>query len=136
MPTSEERRKILELVAGGKLDAGEAADLLGAMPTAAEDPGVPVARAAEKAPAEPENGGSPRWLHIRVGDLHSGKHKVSVNIPLRLLQVGLRIGSGFAPELREIEWKDVAEALAAGERGILVDVEDEEDGEHVQIYVD
>ena len=153
MVSEEERRKVLELVAQGKMTADEAAGLLSGEPETGPasvaqppananvgvqpegTPGKAVERDADIATAEP-SGKQPSWLHVKVSDLSSGKRKVSVNIPLRLLKVGMRLGSGFAPELREVDWNELKSALASGEKGILIDVEDEEDGEHVQIYVD
>jgi len=171
MSTAEERRKILEMVAAGKLGAGEAADLLSG-PTASEvEPAAPerppvVAEAPAKAeasaeaevpaevelPAEaeaparmedPSTGkagasatGGPRWLKVRVGDLESGRRKVTVNIPLSLMKFGLQVGRGFAPGLQDVDWEELNATLAEGEGGLLVDVKDEEDGEHVQVYVE
>ena len=151
MVSEEERRKILELVATGKITADEAATLLsgGAVASAAEalqsdeSAGTPPKVAPDTAvtesatvPAKESSGRQPSWLHVKVSDLRSGQRKVSVNIPLRLLKVGMRLGSGFAPELRDVDWDELNSALASGQEGILIDVEDEEDGEHVQIYVD
>ena len=146
MATAEERRKILEMVAGGKISAGEAAELLGSMPREEVEPEAPQAPEPPAAPDAPEavpatkvptaGGGSPRWLHVQVSDLKSGKRKVSVNIPLRLVKFGMKLGRGFAPELDELDWASLSDTLASGEGGVLVDVQDEEDGEHVKIYVD
>lgn len=139
MATREERHKILEMVASGALNAGEAADLL-AQPVA-ETP-VTDATAPEPEKGPPETPGDsaarprPRWLKIRVGDLESGRGKVSVNIPLRLMQFGLQVGRGFVPELEKVDWDALSATLTESERGLLVDVQDEEDGEHVRIYVE
>lgn len=151
MVSEEERREILELVAQGKMTADEAAGLLSGEPAPAASGSKEPADSVAGPPAEtPEkvvakdagaaiegpSGKQPSWLHVKVSDLRSGKRKVRVNIPLRLLKVGMQLGSGFAPELREVDWEELNYALASGEKGILIDVEDEEDGEHVQIYVD
>lgn len=151
MATAEERQKILEMVAAGKITAQEAAALLnpaGEMeqeaPVAAGEAAAPeasaVAKAAEtpvaaekeKAPA----GSGPSWLRIQVSDSVSGRSKVSVNIPLRLMKAGLQIGSSFAPELRNVDWDRLSTSLAEGDGGLLVEVQDEEDGEHVRIFVE
>jgi hypothetical protein len=147
MATSEERRKILEMVVSGKISAEEAAAMLNdepaaVAPVATEAAPVPEEEVAAKSetqkvtdtPVDGEQKG-PKWLHIRVSDLKSGRRKVSVNIPLRLVDIGVKIGGGFAPELKEIDWAEISTMLAEGEQGTLVEVEDEEDGEHVHIYV-
>lgn len=154
MATVEERHKILEMVAAGKISAQEAASLLNAtapdevreqvprIPAPPETPDVPAkakAREALSVPVKetqhrPATGAS--WLRIRVNDLTSGRNKVSVNIPLRLMRVGLQLGSSFAPELRNVDWDTLSTSLAEGEGGLLVEVQDEEDGEHVRIFVE
>ena len=145
MTTAEERRKILDMVAAGTLDVGEAAALLAAAKESAPEQMAEEAPLVEKeeatdASSRAANGESagepPRWLRIRVGDLKSGRRKVSVNVPLGFLKAGLKVGGAFAPELKNMDWGAFAGSLQAGEKGMIVDVEDEEDGEHVQIYVE
>ncbi len=140
MATTEERRKVLEMVASGALDVGEAADLLAKMPA---EP-TPAAGAPPPEPQKPlrKDAGAPsdrpRWLKIRVGDLESGQRKVSVNVPLRLMEFGIQAGRSFVPELEGVDWDALTAALARGEDegGLLVDVHDDVDGERVQIYVE
>ena len=152
MATAQERHKILEMVAAGQLGAGEAAQLLsGPQAHGVEPPAEPAPPGVEAPPkleapagardpvaekAAGSSAGGPRWLKIRVGDLESGQRKVSVNIPLGLMKFGLQVGRGFAPGLRDVDWEGLSATLAEGEGGLLVDVQDEEDGERVQIYVE
>ena len=77
----------------------------------------------------------PSWLRVRVSDMKTGKNKVTVNVPMRLVRFGLSVGSRFAPELEGLDWNEIDSYLSV-EKGMLVDVQDEEDGEHVQIFVD
>lgn len=137
MATPVERQKILEMVASGALNAGEAADLLANPPAAAPAAAAPAPE-SEKVPPKThdDSEASPRWLKIRVGDLKSGRGKVSVNIPLSLMKAGLHVGRSFAPELKSVDWDAVSAALAGNEQGLLVDVQDEQDGERVRIYVE
>ncbi|MFW5941459.1 MAG: SHOCT-like domain-containing protein [Chloroflexota bacterium] len=144
MATSEERRKILEMLAEGKISTAEAADLLGSVTTGDAEQGDEAQTAASPAVEKPATAGesgkqvarNPRWLHIRVADLKSGRRKVAVNIPLQLVKLGAQLGSGFAPELDRIDWDLLNSSLTGDEGRALVDIQDEEDGEHVQIYVD
>jgi hypothetical protein len=136
--SSEKRTEILQLLAGGKITAEEAAELLSDAPEAkAEAPAPPP---APKAPepvraAEVGSGQKPRWLHIHVNDLGTGKSKVKVNIPLRLAQFGFNMGKRFAPEIEELKWDDLSRVMSE-DSGVIVEVQDEEDGEHVKIFVD
>ncbi len=80
---------------------------------------------------------SAKWLRIRVTDLQTGKSKASVKIPASLAKFGLKMAAKYAPE--SVEGLDMDEILAAvknGGEGKLVDVEDEDRGEHVEIYVE
>ncbi|NIP52684.1 MAG: hypothetical protein GWO26_12025 [Phycisphaerae bacterium] len=80
------------------------------------------------------NSKKPKWLHVQVNDLATGKSKVKVNIPLRMVKFGLNMGKRFAPELDGMDWDDLSKVMTE-DAGVLVDVQDDEDGEHVQIYV-
>ena len=125
--TTEERMQILSMVAEGKITAEEGAKLLAALEP--EKKAKSVGRAAE-GPSEP------RWFRVRVTDLHTGKAKVSVNLPFGLLDVGMRMGARFAPELESIDLAQIIEQVKAGGQGKMVEVEDEEDGERVEIYIE
>jgi hypothetical protein len=80
--------------------------------------------------------GGPRWLRIRVTDIRSGRSKASVQIPLALVDAGMKICAHFAPEVQGVDMSNVMEAVRSGMIGKIIDVTDEEDGEHVEIYVE
>mgnify|MGYP001766411003 CR=1 FL=1 len=126
MASSEERMKILKMIEEGKLSAEEGTKLLSALSD--KRPPVPP-----RAPGMP---GAPRWLRIRVTDVRSGRSKASVQIPLALVDAGMKIGAHFAPEVEGVDMSNVMEALRSGVTGKIIDVTDEEDGEHVEIYVE
>lgn len=150
--TADERREILDLVAAGKLSADQAMTLLQSeTPAAKAEPesAEQVIRveeedlegAKEKSPAvlatkEGKDAGRGRWLHIHVNDLKSGDRRVSVNVPLGFLRAGLAWGGNIAPELRRFNFDDLSAAILDEQDGMLVEVRDEEDGEHVQIFID
>jgi DNA-binding transcriptional ArsR family regulator len=136
--SSEKRTEILQLLANGKITADEAAELLSASPKAeVETPTPSPAPPTPEPAAKPvtSNGHKPKWLHVQVNDLATGKSKVKVNVPLRMVKFDLSIGKRFAPELEGMDWDDLSRVMTE-DAGLLVDVQDEEDGEHVQIYVD
>ena len=135
------------MVAGGKISAAEAATMLAGGQEEAQAPAEAVTKETETVPAEmtapasalPEKaatGDGPSWLRIRVNDMASGRNKVSVNIPLRMMKAGLELGGSFAPGLRRFDWERLSSSLAETEGGLLVEVQDEEDGEHVRIFVE
>ena len=124
MITSQERMQILKMIESARITAEEGAKLLGAI----EETTVRERSGAGEAP--------PRWFRIRVADLRTGKNKVEVNIPLALIEVGMRMGARFAPQMGDIDLGEVSEAISQGIQGKIIDVEDQEEGEHVSIYVE
>jgi len=123
MATAEERLQILKMIEDRQINAEEGARLLAALD-----------KADKTAPAAPSN--APRWLRVRVTDLRTGKNKVNVNIPMGLVDVGIRMGARFAPNLEEFNFEELAKAIREGVQGKIVDVEDEEDAERVEIFVE
>ena len=83
------------------------------------------------------NGERPRWLKIRVRDLGTGRNKVSVTLPIGFVSFGLGLARRFGADFDDDHnINDMWQMIKEGERGVLVDVEDEEDNEQVQIYLD
>jgi hypothetical protein len=124
MASVEERMKILKMIEEGKLSAEEGTKLLvalGAKKSASRAPGM---------------SGAAKWLRIRVTDTNSGRSKASVQIPLALVDAGLKIGAHFAPEVEGVDMSNVMEAMRSGMTGKIIDVTDDEDGEHVEIYIE
>ncbi len=125
MTASEERIKILRMVEEGKLSAEEATRLLGALGKAQHEAQRPMSESGES-----------RWLRVRVSDLATGEPKVNVTIPMRLVNVGLRVGARFIPEVEGVELQDLSQALSDGMTGKLIDVVDEEQKERVEIFAE
>ncbi|MGD2163274.1 MAG: hypothetical protein PVI81_04600 [Anaerolineales bacterium] len=120
----EERMKILKMIEEGKITAEEGTRLLGA-----------VTKQDKRAPDMKED--RPRWLRVRVLDLHTGKESVRVNLPLSLVNVGMRMGARFIPDAeQDIVMEDLTEALEQGMVGKIVDIVDEEEGQRVEIFVE
>jgi len=126
MATTEERMKILNLIRDGKITAEEGAKLLSALGESQKSTRAPATRTA----------GEPRWFRVRVTDLVSGKSKVSVNIPFGLMEWGLQIEAQFAPEVADLDLGELKEMLQSGVEGKVIDIIDEEDGEHVEIFIE
>lgn len=137
-----ERQEILELLAKGKISADEAAELLSSVPEkvaapppAPERPVEPVQKAAPE-PKLKTSSQKPAWFKVRVRNLETGKNKVTVNIPLRMVDFGLKLGGHFAPELAGLNYEELTGMMKNMESGMLVEVEDEEGNEHVQVFVE
>ena len=126
MATTEERMQILKMVSEKKITAEEGAKLLSAL-----EPDKKTAAAVVVGGPS-----SPRWFRIRVTDLETGKSKVNVNLPMSLVNVGMKMGARFAPEVEGIDLNEIFEQIREGAQGKMIDVEDAEDGERVEIYVE
>ena len=129
MATTEERIKILKMIEEGKITAEEGAKLLAALAESRRMPPPPPAAMAG-------SGGEARWFRVRVTDMATGKTKVNVNIPMGLVNVGIKMGARFAPGLETEQMEAIAEALKSGAMGKIIDVMDDEDGERVEIFVE
>ena len=129
MATTEERIKILKMIEEGKITAEEGAKLLAALAESRRMPPPPPAAMAG-------SGGEARWFRVRVTDMATGKTKVNVNIPMGLVNVGIKMGARFAPGLETEQMEAIAEALKSGAMGKIIDVMDDEDSEHVEIFVE
>ena len=127
MATAEERMRILKMIDEGKISAEEGARLLSTLSE--------VRRGANM-PNMPRTQGTARWLRVRVTDLVTGRSKATVQIPIALLDAGMKIGAHFAPEVEGVDMSTIMEALRSGMTGKIVDVVDDADGEHVEIFVE
>ena len=127
MATTEERMQILKMVAEKKITAEEGAKLL----TALEPE-----KKKESAVVMVGGPSTPRWFRVRVTDIETGKAKVNVNLPMSLVNVGMKMGARFAPEIEGFDLNEIFEQIREGAQGKMIDVEDAEDGERVEIYVE
>jgi hypothetical protein len=127
MATAEERMKILKMIDEGKISAEEGARLLSALSDG---------RRAVNPSTPPRMQGAARWLRVRVTDVATGRSKAMVQIPIALLDAGMKIGAHFAPEVEGVDMSTIMEALRSGMTGKIMDVIDQDDGEHVEIFVE
>jgi len=124
MTLKEERMQILKMIEDGTITADEGAKLLAALEEGTSK-GEQIA-----------SGGQARWMRIRVTDLNTGRAKVNVNLPMGLVSLGVKMGARFAPEMEDINLDEVIQAIKDGAQGKIVEVEDEEDNERVEIYIE
>jgi hypothetical protein len=126
MANTEERLQILKMVEEGKITAEEGAKLLAAL----------SASTRERKTTRTDWGASGRWFRVRVTDLDTGKDKVNVNIPMGLVNVGLKMGARFAPEIEGMDLEEIIAAIKSGAQGKIVDVTNDVEGERVEIFVE
>jgi hypothetical protein len=124
MATTEERMRILRMIQEGKITAEEGAKLLAALRESRKEPRTITSTGRS----------TKGMLRVRVTDMFTGKAKVSVNLPLGLVDAGMNIASQYAPD---VNFAEIADAIRAGQmEGKIVDVVDEEDGEHIEVFID
>lgn len=127
----EEKIRILNMVKEGKLTVEEATKLLEAL---------------DAGPADdveaPQGQGKAKWFRVRITDTKTNRPKVSVNLPIGIVDWALRTGSRVAAfggaDLggMGINLEELRAAINYGLKGRIVDVTDEDESQHVEIIVE
>jgi hypothetical protein len=121
---SEERTRILQMVSEGKITAQDGVRLLNALSSSGTGS------------AERPREGAPRWVRIRVTDMVTGRTRVNVNLPFSLVTAATKLGARFSPQTEDLDWEELIAAIKEGASGKIVDVEDDEGGEKVEVFVE
>ncbi len=121
---SEERTRILQMVSEGKISAQDGVKLINAL------------RSSRSGTPPTDRGGTPRWIRVRVSDVVTGRTRVNVNLPFSLIQAAAKLGARFTPQTDELDWEELITAIREGAPGKIVDIEDEEGGEKVEVFVE
>ncbi|MTI65012.1 MAG: hypothetical protein FH753_00220 [Firmicutes bacterium] len=120
-----EKMQILKMVEDGKISSKDGVELLEAL---------------EEKESSISSNKSAKWLKVRVYD-PDDKTKVNVNIPISLVDIGMKFATKFSPELKNSDFQDldfdeIIEAIKNGAEGKIVDVQSEESGERVEVFVE
>ena len=133
MVTTEERLQILKMLEEGKITSEEAAGLLEALGEKNHKTAQPETSGGFE---RSMRGGKPRWFRVRVTDTDTGKSRVNVRMPIGVVRAGMKMGMKFAPEVEGLDMEELISVIQSGEMGKMVDVYDDEDGEHVEVYIE
>jgi len=117
----ESRLKILEMLQEGKITAEDAARLIEAL--GQQETGS-------------QSGQRPRWLRIRVTDTDTDMSRVNITLPIGMVRAGLKMGAHFGPDIEGLNMAELESFVQEGRKGHLIDVFDENDGEHVEIFLE
>lgn len=132
MSTTDERMRILKMLEEGKINSAQAAELLHAV-----DSSDSPSQSGEQAET---NGGSAKkgkWLVVKVTDTLTGKKIVNVRVPTALIRGASKIaGKSGKLNLGGIKIENLEELLNSGMEGMIADVTDEKDNEHVEVYLE
>ncbi|GLV58942.1 hypothetical protein KDH_57700 [Dictyobacter sp. S3.2.2.5] len=119
----EERNRILALVESGGISANEAAQLFDTLETEIIRPPEPVRE---------------RTLRIRATSLKQNKQRKNViaSMPVQLLKTSVRLGCYLLPQLDSRTIEDVLRSIEEGTTGRLLDIQDLEQGERLEVFVE
>ena len=73
---------------------------------------------------------------MRVTDTNTGKVRVNVRLPINVVNAGMKMGARFSTEVEGLNMDELVALINSGTIGQIVDVFDEEDGEHVEVFLE
>ena len=124
-----ERSEILDKLASGEITADDAAQLLRS-PNPAPAGAPPPVRVSTRSDR------ANRRLRVRVSSLDTGRDRVNLNLPIALVEAGLKIGARYESQIAGLDVSDIFAQIESGTDGRLVDVENWEEGERVEIFIE
>jgi hypothetical protein len=123
MSHTDERLRILKLVENKQITAEEAGRLLET---------IEAETARSRSPAS----GRPRSLRVLVTDLGTRRQKVNVTIPVTLVDIGLKLGARLFPRPTDTLSDDIRRAISTGETGRVFDMQEFEESERIEIFLE
>lgn len=78
------------------------------------------------------------WVHIRVKHSRPGDRDINLSVPLDLGVMTVRVAEPFVPQMKKTGVDDVIVSMKDNvqkDKPLIIDVNDDEDGEHVQVIV-
>jgi hypothetical protein len=123
MSISEERLRILKLIESGQVSAEEGGQLIEAL-------------AENQERDRPRGVVQPRVLRVRVTDVSSRRQKINVTIPVSLVGIGLKLGAKLARRMESANADQIMRAIEGGSLGRIFEMQDLDEGERVEIFVE
>ena len=123
MSISEERLRILKLIESGQVSAEEGGQLIEAL-------------AANQERDRPRGAVQPRVLRVRVTDVSSRRQKINVTIPVSLVGIGLKLGAKLVRRMESANADQIMRAIEGGALGRIFEMQDLDEGERVEIFVE
>ena len=123
MSISEERLRILKLIESGQVSAEEGGQLIEAL-------------AENQERDRPRGAVQPRVLRVRVTDVSSRRQKINVTIPVSLVGIGLKLGAKLARRMESANADQIMRAIEGGSLGRIFEMQDLDEGERVEIFVE
>ena len=130
MVTSEERLIVLKMIEEGRVSVEDGANLLSSLE------GSTPRRPSRSRPRPHAGPRDLRMLRVMVNEGHSRKLKVNVVLPMALVDAGLNIASNYIDDDTDQHAAALIEAIRSGTTGKVLDYVAEDDGEHVQVFIE
>lgn len=130
MVTTPDRLKILKMIQEGKITAEEGMDLLDML---SDQPSRGNTGSTEAAKTARDTS---HWMRVVVTDNVTGRVRVNVRLPVSLMSTGMKMGARFAPGVEGLDQSQLEEFIRSGTTGKIIDVYDDDEGEHVEIYIE
>ena len=75
---------------------------------------------------------------LRVRVMEDGHPTVNVKVPIGVAKWGMKMAQAFSPEMKDanLDWGTITAIIQEGERGRIVEVEDEVDHKTVEVWVE
>ncbi len=128
MATSEERMRILQMIQEGVITAEDGIRLLDSIEQS-EKQGV-----LQESTTDINR--TARYFRVVVTDTQTGKARVNVRLPVSVINAGFKMGARFAPEVQGLNSAELLEHIRSGTVGKIIDVYDDKDGEHVEVFLE
>jgi DNA-binding transcriptional LysR family regulator len=122
-----ERDHILQMVEAGDVTAAQAAQLLDALESE-----------RDYLDQQPTQRRRERTLRIRATSMKTRPQKmnISASLPVSLLKIGLHLSAQLLPQLGQGQIQDLLRAIESGASGRVLDLQDLEQGERLEIFVE
>lgn len=130
MANREDRIRILKMIQEGRLTAAQGLQLLEVLNSPSP---------AKLTPAEtttPPVSGRMRFLVVRVTDLTTRRVRVNIRVPVNVVTAGIKMGARFSPLVEGLDLGEVMAYIQSGQTGLVMDVVDQKDGEHVEVFIE
>lgn len=134
MATAEERIKILKMIQEGRISAEQGVQLLEALEEGARRSPSNRSQPPNFTPSPAGKGG--RWFRVLITDTDTGRARVNVRLPAGLIQAGINMGARFSPQVEGFDLEQLKQYLVSGETGKIIDVVNEDESEHIEVFIE
>ena len=82
---------------------------------------------------------APTFMRVKVVDTaKDGRPAVNIKVPIGVVKFGMKMAQAFSAEVKgvKVDWDSIATMIAEGERGQIVEIEDETAHRLVEVWVE